>query len=81
MVRVRDEGKQVETHFLKALIFHITRRGGLRDWLVDTGAETTADRNMTRCVAGLSSLIPQFFFSSPFGPSIRKPYLEIRWNR
>lgn len=51
------------------------------NWLVDTGAETTADRNMTRCVAGLSSLIPQFFFSSPFGPSIRKPYLEIRWDR
>lgn len=51
------------------------RRGGLWDWLVDTGAETTADRDMTRCVAGLSSLIPQFFFSSPFGPSIRKPYL------
>lgn len=36
------------------------RCGGLWNWLVDTGAETTADRNMTRCVAGLSSLIPQF---------------------
>lgn len=59
----------------------ITRRGGLWDWLVDTGAETTADGDMTRCVAGLSPLIPQFLFSSPFGPSIRKPHLEVRWNR
>lgn len=48
--------------------------------MVDTCAETTADGDMTRCVAGLSSLIPQLFFSSPFGPSIGKPYLKIKWN-
>lgn len=58
----------------------ITRRGGLWDRLVDTGAETTADGDVTGCVASLSSLVPQFFFSSPFGPPIRKPYLEIRWK-
>lgn len=56
------------------------RRGGLWDGLVDAGAETAADGNMTRCVAGLSSLIPQLFFSSPFGPSIRKPYLYSRFR-
>ena len=81
VVRVRAKGEQAGTHWSAELTFPITRRGGLWDWLVDTGAETTADRNMTRCVAGLSPLIPQLFFSSPFGPSIRKPYLEIRQNR
>lgn len=57
--------------------FQVTRCGGLWDWLVDTGTEAAADRNVTRSVAGLSSLVPQFLFSSPFGPSIRKPYLEM----
>lgn len=56
------------------------RCSGLWDWLVDTGTETTADGDMTRCVAGLSSLIPQLLFSSPFGPSIRKPYLYSRFR-
>jgi hypothetical protein len=59
------------------VVFQVTRRAGLWDGLVDTGAETTADGDVTRGVASLSSLIPQFLFSSPFGPSIRKPYLEI----
>lgn len=56
----------------------VTRRGGLWNRLVDTGAETAADRNVAGGIAGLSSLVPQFLFSSPFGPSIRKPYLEVR---
>lgn len=59
------------------LACQVTRRGGLWNWLIDTGAEAAADRNVTRGVAGLSSLVSQFFFSSPFGPSIRKPYLEV----
>lgn len=59
----------------------ITRCGGLWDRLVDTGAEATADGDVTGGVAGLSPLVPQFFFPSPFGPPIRKPYLEIRRNR
>lgn len=62
---------------LSWLEFQVTRRGGLWNWLVDTGTETAADRNVTRGVAGLSPLVPQFLFSSPFGPSIRKPYLEM----
>lgn len=56
------------------------RRGGLWDRLIDTGAEATTDGDVTRCVAGLSSLVPQFFFSSPFGPPIRKPYLYSRFR-
>lgn len=55
----------------------VTRCGGLWNWLVDTGTETAADRDVTRGVAGLSSLVPQFFFSSPLGPSVRKPHLEM----
>lgn len=77
----RAKGTQVETQVLVVFIFQITRCSGLWDWLVDTGTETTADGDMTRCVAGLSSLIPQLLFSSPFGPSIRKPYLGIREKR
>lgn len=79
-MRIRTKDKQVQTLHLEGLILQSTWCGGLWNWLVDTGAETTADRNMTRCVAGLSSLIPQLLFPSPFGPSIRKPHLEIKWE-
>lgn len=56
----------------------ITGGGWLWDRLVNACAETTTDGNVAGSVAGLSSLVPQLLFPSPFGPSVGKPHLEIQ---
>ena len=42
-----------------------TWRGGLRDGLVDAGAEAAADRDVTGGVVGLATLIPELLLSPP----------------
>lgn len=64
----------VRVVFLKAF----TRSAGLWDGLVDAGVEAAADGNVAGGVAGLSSLVPQFLFSSPFGSSVWEPHLRAR---
>lgn len=60
--------------FLKAF----TRSAGLWDALIDAGVEAAADGNVAGGVAGLSSLVPQFLFSPPFGSSVGEPHLRAR---
>lgn len=47
-----------------------TRCGGLRDGLVDAGAEAAADGNVTGGVIGLSTLVPQLLLSPPLCSSV-----------
>lgn len=47
-----------------------TRRGGLRDGLVDAGAKAAADGDVTGGVVGLSALVPQLLLSPPLRSSV-----------
>ena len=52
------------------LLFGLTGCAGLRDLLINAGAEAAADWNVAGVAAGLPALIPQLFFSSPFSSSV-----------
>lgn len=48
----------------------LTRCGGLRHGLVDAGAETAADGDVTGGVAGLTTLVPQLLLPPPLRSSV-----------
>lgn len=50
-------------------MFVLTGCAGLRDLLVNAGAETAANWNVAGA-AGLSALVPQLFFSPPLCSSV-----------